>query len=289
MSLTNDLLTQMLNEERVEPRVAVEDFILPAIGVRRVSMLLVPAELPHASDLFEGIDRAFSRRYFHSRGRTALSGLRLGVMRALMPPLRYKASLIREAYEEVVLEGGAYRTHRAWAKRLGLEDFEQQVRPSLDEMYLTRDPEGLAEVGRLATMRDELRRAALSGDKPASAASYVLPEHRSPDFLRAQGRVLGYPDCCVEAYVADTLSGLVSDLRASNQLAELAEEGGEVPAEAYFAGGFVPCRPDCPAARAEGSAMLQRALEIDLRLGGRVRDLMKSNQERILRFPETMS
>ncbi len=290
MKLSADQCMQLLNDGNIQERVKLEDYVAVAAGARRVSMLLVPADFPDGEPMRQGMDEAYARRYYHSRRSGGITSIfdkvRYGVMRAVMDPLRYRASLLRESFEEIVLDHPNYKAHRKWAERMGLQVYEKQLRPSIDEMYLIRDSSVVSELAALMVRRDEIRREMMDqmrqGDRIQAA---LMPEERSPEFLNRLGALLGYPECCIDAYSQDIQSGVDSALRASNQLGEFE---GEVNVDVYFAGTFFPCEPDCEHAAGVGASMAGAAGETDDNLQRRMRRVFRGNVDYLARYPDIL-
>lgn len=291
LKLAADRCMQLLNDGDIQERVKLEDYIAVAAGARRVSMLLVPADFPDAERMRQGMDEVYARRYYHSTRRSGgiasmFDRVRYGIMRAVMNPLRYRTSLLRESFEEVVLEHPNYKAHRKWADRMGLQVYEKQLRPSIDEMYLIRDSSVVSEVAALMVRRDEIRREMMEqmrqGDRMQPT---LMPEEQSAEFLNRLGTLLGYPECCIEAYGQDIRNGVDSALRVSNQLAEYE---GDVDADVFFAGTFFPCEPDCAHAAAVGASMAAAAAETDGSLERRMRRVFQGNVDYLARYPEIL-
>ncbi len=294
MSVTTKMVTQMLNDDNLQQQTKLEDYLAVAVEARPVSMLLVPADFPDAEGIKGRIDHGFRARYYHGRsheGITAfLDTIRYGAMRAFMNPLKYKASLLREAFEDNVFSHSNYKSHRRWAKRLGLETYETQVRPSLDEMYLASDPGKIGEIAAFQQRREEIRREVVQQRRQQGDMQFVLlPEEQSSEYLSGLGNLLGYPQCCIDAYIDDVEGGIDSALRASNQLSELKDsqqEGENAPVEAYFASTFFPCTPACEQARTTGRQIASRLAEVDERLQDHANRAFRANMDFVRKYPQ---
>ncbi len=290
MNVTAEKSMQLLNDGDVQEQVKMEDLLAVAAGGRRVALLISPADFPDGERIRQSIDEGFNRRYYGGRARGGIGGLfdraRYGAMRAIMNPLRYKASLLRESYEEAVFDHPNYRAHRRWAEELGLQVYETQLRPSLDEIYVVRDQSTVGEVAALMVRREQIRREMLQemreGERPTAL---FMPEERSSEYLERLGRLLSYPDCCVTAYIDDVRDRVDSALRASNQLSDVQED---IEPLAYFAAAFFPCRPRCEEAGAAGARILEAVEEIDDRLRGRMSGAFRANMRYVARYPEVL-
>ncbi|MFO8059955.1 MAG: DUF483 domain-containing protein [Bacillota bacterium] len=290
MSVSEEQALRLLNDRNIQEQVKVEDLLGVAAGGRPVALLVCPADFPDGERMRQSIDEGFNRRYYGGSRRGGIGGLfdrvRYSVMRATMNPLRYKASLLRESYEEAIFDHPNYRAHRRWASELGLQLYERQLRPSLDEIYVIREQSTVGEVAALMVRREQIRREMLEeisqGDRPRMV---FMPEERSPEYLERLGRLLSYPECCVAAYIDDVTGRVDSALRASNQLAEVS---GDLEPTAYFAGAFFPCSPRCEAARVMGARILEALAGIDDRIGERMLRVFAANMRYVSRYPEVL-
>ncbi len=299
MNRSESRIMRLLNDDNVQEQVKMEDYVAVATGARRAAVLWIPADLPAGDRIREAIDEGYSRRYYESRRGGGpfkfLDRIRYAGMRAMMNPLRYKASLLREAYEDAVWEHPNYRAARQWAGELGLHIYESQVRPSLDEMWVVRDQRTVTEIAAFMARRDEIRREMMQEMRRAGRTGpqlMFMPEEKSPEYLRRAGDLLGYPECCVEAYVEDAASDVDSALRSSNQISEITgdddEERADMEATAFFAGSFYPCKPQCPAASQVGESMLQAVGEADERLVNRMQRVFRANMDYVSKYPEIL-
>ena len=203
-----------------------------------------------------------------------------------MNPLKYRASLLRESYEEAVFDHPNYRAVRRWAKELGLHVYESQIRPSLDEVYIVRDQNTVSEVAALMVRREQIRRQMLeemrAGERPKAL---FMPEERSPEYLERLGSLLNYPQCCVSAYIDDARDRVDSALRASNQLSDADDD---VDPCVYFAAAFFPCRPRCEEAQAVGLHILSSMENVDDRFRERMAGVFRANLRYTMRYPEVL-
>ncbi len=290
MSATVEKSLRLLNDSNLQEQVKMEDYLAVAAGGRRVALLLSPADFPEGERIRQSIDEGFSRRYYVGSGRDGLGSLldrvRYGVMRATMNPLKYKASLLRESYEQAVFDHPNYRAHRRWADDLGVQIYETQLRPSLDEIYVVCDQSTIGEVGALMVRREKIRRQMLQDMREGERrGGLFMPEERSSEYLEHLGRLLSYPDCCISAYIDDVQDRVDSGLRVSNQLAD---EESDVDGMAFFAAAFYPCCPRCEAARATGNDILKAVGEIDERFRRRMSGVFQANMRYVARYPEVL-
>lgn len=302
MEIAFDQVTKLLNETGILERVKLEDYLLVAAGVRPAGLVTIPAEFPDGQALGQAIDEKFSLLYYrgYDPSRPPLENLAARSRRTLarvgLHPIKYKAMLMGEAFAEAVYPSPSYRAHRHWAEQLGLETTEVEVRPTVRELYLYREPETLRRIQELTALRRRVQVESRRQYSPAQGRiPLVYPEEFEATFLTGLGELLGYPACCVEQYARDRTSGVNVELRAARQLEEArkptagAEGAGAGPGrlmEAYWVKDFFPCRPDCPEAAARGRAALAALEAIDPRLATRYVRGMEKNLERTEQYPE---
>ena len=70
--------------------------------------------------------------------------------------------------------------------------------------------------------------------------------------MEMHGRLHGYPRDCIDAFAEDWCYKVIPDVRASEQIKSVEQKGNKINTLAYFAGGFVPCKPSCSNAIAIG-------------------------------------
>lgn len=241
-----------IDEGKLSPRLVLEDFLLVRLGVRRAALVTVPAELPDGPVLGAQVDYEFRDR-LAGKGSDMRTRLADTIERRKRDAVAFKTFLLQSSFANQVLGSPSYTAHRALAKGLDLEVQESGVRPTIREWYISV-PSDRLEIADLLWNRRKIQAAV----RPAHQAGapvlyYVYPEERDAAHVRRLGGLLGYPECCVEAYVrgreaGDGLGEDQPERRARRQLAQ----GNHADPLAYFAQGFLPCRPDCPAAAAKG-------------------------------------
>jgi hypothetical protein len=272
-----NLVTRLLADEAVSERVKLDDYLLLAAGVRRLGMLTYPAEFPDAAAIGQEIDARFASRYYRGTdpelgsGANLLNRLRHLFLRAMRSPVAYKTMLLQEVVTAVLRQSATYRAHRQWASALGLRTLEAEVRPSIRELFLYRDAAVGSRLSSLMELRERIREEARAVFRPGMPALFfVYPEERSEEYVQAMGELLGYPDCCVQAYVRSRRKG-------EGELPQATAEAGEPLA--YFVRDFVPCRPSCPAAAAVGRLACEKLAQLDPRLPDRYLSLVRSHRD----------
>ncbi len=264
--LNLDVLGEFIEDKRLDMRVKLEDYLLVYLGARQCSQVTLPAELPSGAEMGRRIDERIYPILL--RVRRGDRGSIEGVKREM-----------RRAYSEVVEASEEYRAHLEWAGRLGLRWLMDEVRPTVREFYLYREKETGRKLRRLMERREKLRRKALR--RPKALGVYLAyPEELDVDWVLEMGRLLGYPECCVERYARERAMGVDLELRAKRQLEE-----GEADAMAYFVSYFFPCSPICPEAIAMGRRCHRMLEGLSPKLGELYRRRVRENLELVRRLP----
>lgn len=154
---------------------------------------------------------------------------------------------------------------RRIAKKLGLQVIE--IRPSKDIIVVARVP-----LDRYFLVKD--------GDE-IGAEIRQLTYDKEPDNIRKIGTILGYPKCCIEEFVENNVHFLTPDLRMQEQLKFWKEKQKPINPLSFYAGGFLPCKPDCERAAEIGRKMLDKYKELDMTLFDGYGDFLHENVERI--------
>ncbi|MDQ7793516.1 MAG: DUF483 domain-containing protein [bacterium] len=283
-------VTGFLEEAGLSERTKLEDYLLVALGVRPLGLLTYPAEFPDAAELGRRIDARFAGRYFGA-GDPELpvwtnfgNRLRYSLLRAVRSPVEYKTVLLREVVNAVLAGSAAYQASREWARRWGLHTREEEVRPSIRELYLVAPGPTAERLASLMELRERIRQEARAAFSPGiPPVLYIYPEERSADYVRGMGALLGYPECCVEAYYRARMRPPGDPGAVASE--QLSEAGDGVDPLAYFVRDFYPCRPACPEAIEVGRRALTRLSGLDPRLPDRYLSLAGSNRDRLRAYP----
>ncbi len=271
----SDLL-ELLSEKRVPRRVAVENIMLVALGLRPCSQTTIPAELPSGQAMGERIDQRFKSR---------MEKLRLIIdQKQKLKEIAQIRKDMASAFDEVVEGSEEYRSFASWTKRLDLKVDQVEVRPTVHEFYLYRERDTLKELQRLMQERGKLRVEAMRKPDPSRGQlQFAYPEEFNGTWIRRMGKLLGYPDCCVDRYASDRGKGVSAESRAAAQLKELSTDPDP---HAYFASYFFPCSPTCQKAREKGELyhlMLSEALP---KAGKAYEAIITENLDRVRMQPE---
>jgi len=263
--------TDLLEEKNLLPQMLLEDYLSVALGVRKCSLTTIPAEFPDGKDIARRIDLACISDYHKL---------------ALERDVKKKAKLIqkfkntlREAYQVTVERSPSFRCHANWTNRLALRVFEVEVRPTVRELFFHMGEDTKTRLQELyairASFRDKFLRD-LREQPPRSAFAY--PEEYSSDYVLGMGELLGYPRCCIEAYLRGrTMGNVLAEERASKQIQVLRAQGLEPELYAFFAKDFIPCTATCGNAAATGRKFLGAFEQFDIRLCQPYMQSLKTN------------
>lgn len=286
-------VTQLLNDRLVLERVKLDALFPVALGIRPAAVLMIPADLPDGQDLGRRVDQRFSQRYYAGTDPAvpwpASLGRRLrdAGLRAVMSPVAFKMRLLSEVFQDELSEFDSYLALFRWARRLGLDTYEMDVRPTIRELYFYQDPAVLPRLQALASRRREIRRHHGVIRQNGVNTFTPFPEDFTQDFVSMAGTVLGYPPCCVEAAASERASNVAPlEIRSARQIAALRTAGQEPDPYAFFVAGFVPCHPKCEAAVALGHQVEAALAALDPRLGDLYTRGLSKNLEQVSRFPE---
>jgi hypothetical protein len=277
--LDRQLLDELLKEEAVFPKVKLEVLIFTHLGLRGCSQVTIPAELPGGAEMGQKIDE---RVQPHLMKLPTVTEPRDRLM-----AVRVLKEMMEKGFEELVEESEPYKALYRWTDRLGLKSQQSKVRPTVHEIYVFKDGSARRELADLLRDRDKLRQAAVrKPDLKGGSVRFAYPEEFDRRWIRRMGRLLGYPPCCVDRYAEDRVNGVNVETRASNQLAEAIKAGQQINSLAYPLSYFFPCRPDCPASTALGSAWRRRLEELDPQLSAVYGELVRLNTHMVLKQPE---
>lgn len=290
--MDKELLIEFMKEEVIPHRTKFDDYLSVALGVRQASQIVLPAELPDASVLGATIDNRFRQKLQGKRlpGESMSDFLKGKVgkhwRKSQMAEIRHRMDVLKSLYAEVVEKSHSYQVFMKWADKLGLMRKELESRPTIREVYFFTDPKVASELTELQDMRKDIRYHRLRTPDSGAVYARAFPEEQNPAYLKTLGTILGFPPCCIDRYVFDRQSGVLTpESRASNQLTHL-EGQDEFNPFAYFTKDFFPCQPDCPEAARQGEELYNKVLEIDPDTAAKVKEHLLGNASLIKEYPE---
>ncbi len=287
------LLQEFMAEEAIPTKAKFDDFLPVALGVRRASQIVMPAELPDASILGSTIDERFRQKMGGHRlpGESIQTFFKGKVgkywRRNQASEIRFRMDALRDLYADIVLGSHSYRTYMNWIDKLGLRSKELESRPTIREVYLFTDPTVAKELEELQDLRKDIRYERLRtplGTTPVYTRAF--PEEQHSAYLKKLGSILGFPICCVDRYVFDRDSTVLSpEVRAANQLENM-ESSDEYDVFAYFTKDFFPCQPDCSNAAEIGAAVYKSLAEISPDVAEAFKEHLQENADLVRQYPE---
>lgn len=280
-------------EETIPERAKFDDYLPVALGVRKASQVVMPAELPDASILGSTIDERFRQKMSGHRlpGESLQTYFKGKVgkywRRNQAKEIRFRMDTLRDLYADIVQGSHSYETYMKWMDRLGLMHKELESRPTIREVYLFTDPSVAAQLEELQDLRKDIRYERLR-TPPGGGPIYsrAFPEEQHSAYLKKLGAILGFPLCCIDRYVFDRESTVLSpEVRAANQLEHL-ENPDDRDIFAFFTKDFFPCQPDCENASNTGKLMLRRLEEMSSEVAQAFKRHLEENLDLVKRYPE---
>lgn len=268
-SVSQSVIEELLNDGRIFDRVKVELYLPVALGLRHCAILELPAALPDGLQLARQVDEACKEDY-----QLVIEEKDPARKWPLIVALKNN---LQRGFEEKVMGSENYLALTYWEKKLHLKRYMITLRPTIREAYVHRSASQWWTIRRLAQQRLHLRQEAIKNLKYRAIAAF--PEEFAPEYLRNTGRLLGYPSCCVEAYIQDRTTGMVAEIRLSNQLHGLRDQGVTPAPYSFFAKDFYPCQPECLEAKKTGLRCLETLAGLDKRLGRLYQKCLEQNVE----------
>ncbi len=284
---------EFMDEHVIPLKARLDDFLPVVLGLRKAAQIVMPAELPDAGILGATIDDSFRQKMAGKRlpGESLTDYLknRTARMRSKnkAQDLRFRLQMLRDIYRDVVEKSRSYQVYMNWIDKWGLHRKELAARPTIREIYIFEDEDIAVQLEELQDLRKDIRyNFAKNPDPSLSGSLRVFPEEHNSAFLRKAGGILGFPDCCIERYVFDRNSGVLSpEVRASNQIAH-SDSPDDVDTYAYFTKDFFPCQPDCPEAAKIGRAIHKALCEVDPDLAKSYEEHVAGNMRLVKQYPD---
>jgi hypothetical protein len=241
----------------------------------------LPAELPPGDSMGRKIDEQIFPKMGRVKSETDPSK-RLAALSSLKGDMR-------DAFETIVLSSEHYQAHIDWAKRLELQSRLVSVRPTVSEFYLYNNRKIGNRLKRLMRKRERLRAKTYKNATPTmDRVRFAYPEEFEGSWLKEMGRILGYPDCCIDAYASDRKGGVNVEKRASQQIKQV-EVHAEIEPRTYFISYFFPCAPNCKDALSKGKELHERLCMVSSELGNLYSHLVAENLRRVHHQPDIIA
>ncbi len=279
--MDSSLVSEFIHEPLVIQKSKLEAFLAPYLGLRLMSQVTIPAELPLGTEMGRRIDSEVKPHM------TKLQSIQDRRARAVAVQTLKK--LLELKFEEIVEESDSYKAYYQWADKLELRTNQITVRPTVHELYLFKEKSTGGVLRGLVREREKIRRKIQRKPSPnVDGIRFAYPEEFDKKWLIKNGKLLGYPECCVRQYAEDRVNGVNVETRASQQLLE-ALKIGEVDSHVYFTGFFFPCSPHCENALQRGNTWSEAFKELDPRLSNLYKNVLLTNIEMVLRQPELIN
>ena len=291
--MVQKLFREFMDEHVVPLRAKLDDFFPVILGARKAGQMIMPAELPDSGILGATIDERFRQKMAGERlpGERLTDFLKSKAVRLRRKnkaqDLRFQLQALRDIYADIVENSKSYHVYMDWINRWGLRHKELESRPTIREIYIFRDESVAVELEDLQDLRKDIRYNSMRNPDPSATGSLrVFPEEHHPAFLTKAGTILGFPPCCIDRYVFDRGSGVLSpEVRASNQIVH-SEAPDDIDKFAYFTKDFFPCQPDCPEAAKIGKAIYEALKAIDEGLCDYYLKHLEGNVALVKQYPE---
>ena len=267
-------------DHKTSNRVIIEHFLMPKLGIKTCSQVTLPRDMNNGEELAEQINVEFNKQAKEYEEKFAVRKLSFSKKRMVEKAVKQKQSMLAAIFNELVYKDESYLELISWGRIIGLLGLEYEVRPSLREMVLIKDPESKEEVEKLMKYRGIIYQDAKKNfDDKTPIQVMLYPEELIPQYVAEIGRLSGYPECCIKAYMADRQKGDNPRIRGVLEYFEACKAGKEPEPWAYFTSDFVPCRTDCRAAQAQGKKTHKLLGEISAQLAEDYFSLIKENVE----------
>lgn len=279
--MDNGLLEEFLNDKRITLKVKLEAFFSPYLGLRPMSQVTIPAELPDGLEMGQKIDSEMQPEIVKLQTITD--------MKARARRVQELKKILEQMFEVVVEGSDSYKAYYYWSDMLNLKSNQIKVRPSVHEIYFFKERSTGGNLKKLMRERDKLRRKVQRNpSSKTDSIMFAYPEEFDKKWLIKNGELLGYPECCVKQYANDRVKGVNAEARASKQLMDALQEG-EVDHHIYFTGFFFPCSPHCEKALETGKRWEKGFERLSPKLSDLYQSILFTNVELVLRQPELIS
>jgi hypothetical protein len=272
-------LDALLADQAILPRVKLEALIMTNIGLRNISQVTIPAELPDAVVMGRTIDEQVKPQVMKLQEVTD--------RRAKAIAIQVIKKYMEKLFDEIVEGSDSYKSLYRWSDRLGLRSEQSMVRPTVHEIYFFKEGKTRRDLTKILNDRKRIRgKAQKKPDPNMDRIKFAYPEEFDSKWIIGMGKLLGYPDCCVKSYAEDRVNGVNVEARAAKQLANKMKKDEKVDVHAYPLCFFYPCEPDCEKATDLGKSWSERLRKTDKRLGSLYEETLKLNFNIVLHQPE---
>jgi len=187
-------LKEVLRNEALPLRLRVESIAFVALGLRPMSLVMLPADLYNGDVLGREIDNLYQRRLYEGTHGSLLQRFYTFLLSHGKHPVEYKKAVLHRAYEDIVPCQSSYKAIISAIDKLSLPYYIYEVRPSIRELYICNSALVRQRLDTLMQEREEIKRKAWANATPETPYSLIIyPEEQVPQYLRKLGELLGLP------------------------------------------------------------------------------------------------
>jgi len=266
------------NEKLVSRKAIIEQMILLKLGIKNIGILTFPQYLYKGEKIAEKIALIYEERVKEYEEKFSFRKLSFTRKRMMRKAVKHKKEILENVYNEIVYEDESYKRFIEYAEKLKVMGVEFEVRPSLRELVLFADSDVKDRVSEVLKFRLLHREEAKENfDEKTPMKVILYPEELKPEYVQAIGKLYGYPQCCIDAYMKDRAKGDNPEVRGAIQYYEYSKDNKRFEDWAYFVSEFVPCRPDCKAAQEVGKKAYQKLIQYDSEMGNLYKSYINEN------------
>ena len=273
------LIAQLYSEEDIiAKRIIIDNMLLSKLGFKNCSSITIPRDLTNGQALAEDINKAYQEKVEQYESKFSLKKLSLSPRGMIKKAVRHKQDILRKVCNEKISADESYHRVISWAKIIGLLGIEFEVRPSIREMLFIAEPEKKKEIERLMHFRAILKKDAQKTFNEKTPVQVLLyPEELNPRYVEEIGKITGYPECCIRAFMEDRRKGDNPHIRAALDFYK-ASKNKKPEVWAYYTGEFAPCRTDCRAAQDLGKKAYEKLSDIDKNIAEDYKKMLGENR-----------
>ena len=252
--------------------------LLSKLGFKNCSSITIPRDLTNGQTLAEDINKQYQEKVTNYESKFSLRKLSLSPSGMVKKAVRHKQDILRKICNESINKNESYHRVISWAKIIGLLGIEFEVRPSIREMLFIPEPNKKKEIEKLMHFRAILKKDAQKTFNEKTPVQVLLyPEELNPRYVEEIGKITGYPECCIRAFMEDRTKGDNPHIRGALDYYK-ASKNKTPEVWAYYTGEFVPCRTDCRAAQSLGKKAYEKLTDIDKNIAEDYKKMMAENR-----------
>ena len=265
-------------EDIISKKLIIENMLLSKIGIKGCSSITIPSDLKQGKEMAERINQQYQEKVTEYENKFSWRKLALSPRKLVEKAIKHKQQILKKIFNENVYTNEEYLRLISWGRIIGLIGIEYEIRPSIREMLLFPDPERKEEIERLMQFRAIIKKDSKDSFTEKTPVQILLyPEELNPRYVEEIGKLTGYPECCINAFLNDRAKGDNPLMRGTIDYYSAAKTK-KPELWAYYTADFVPCRPDCKAAQDNGHKAYQRLQEVDPGIAEDYQQMMADNR-----------